>query len=185
VNLKIAVFGQAYKTESLTYIVKLLDFLNAKDCSVSVVEDVFELIKNKTSKPYPTYKPKEILKDNYDFLISVGGDGTILRAASIIADSNIPIIGINTGRLGFLATINKENMSEAIEKLLQGSFHISKRSLLEIRTNNPTASLQKGYALNEVSVSRKNTLSMININTSLNNKYLNTYWADGLIIANY
>ncbi|HIP48590.1 MAG TPA: NAD kinase [Lutibacter sp.] len=179
--MKIAVFGQAYKTESLNYILNLLDFLNTKVCDIFLVQDVSDLIKDKTTVRFQTFKPKEALTQKIDYLISVGGDGTILRAAAIIKDSNIPIIGINTGRLGFLATINKEDMLVAIDELLKGNYRISKRSLLEVNTKNNE--LEKGYALNEISVSGKNTMSMININTYLNDKYLNTYWADGLIIA--
>lgn len=179
--MKIAVFGQAYKTESLDYILSLLDFLSTKECVIFLVQDVSDLIKDKTTVPYQTFKSKESLTLNIDYLISVGGDGTILRAAAIIKNSNTPIIGINTGRLGFLATINKEDMIVAVNELLKGSYHISKRSLLEVSTN--STNLKKEYALNEVSVSGKNTMSMININTYLNASFLNTYWADGLIIA--
>lgn len=179
--MKIAVFGQAYKTESLNYIVSLLDFLKTKACAIFLVQDVSDLIKNRTTVSYQTFKPKKVLTQRFDYLISVGGDGTILRAATLIKNFNIPIIGINTGRLGFLATINKEEMFVAIDELLKGNYRISKRSLLEVNTK--SKALNKGFALNEISVSGKNTMSMININTYLNKKYLNTYWADGLIIA--
>lgn len=179
--MKIAIFGQAYKTESLNYIVDLLAFLDKKECYIFLVQDVSELIKEQTTVTYNTFKSKEVLTQKFDYLISVGGDGTILRAAAIIKDTNIPIIGINTGRLGFLATINKEDMFVAIDELLKGNYRISKRSLLEVTTN--SKKLKVGYALNEISVSGKNTMSMIKINTFLNEKYLNTYWADGLIIA--
>lgn len=181
--MKIAVFGQAYKTESLNYIADLLEFLDKKKVTVHLVANLSELLKDKTTTSYKTYSAKKALDPNFDYLISVGGDGTMLRAAAIIKDSNIPIIGINTGRLGFLATVNKENMFVAIDALLKGNYHISKRSLLEVSTNEESDTIEKYYALNEISVSGKNTMSMINIHTYLNAQFLNTYWADGLIIA--
>jgi NAD+ kinase len=181
--MKIAVFGQAYKTESLDYIIKLVDFLSNKDCEVFIVEDVNSLIDKHTKRKYNTYKAKKVIDEKFDYLISVGGDGTILRAATLIQDNNIPVIGINTGRLGFLATINKENMLEAVEEMLQGNYSISYRSLLAVSTDNPKQSFDINFALNEISVSRKNTMTMININTHVDDAYLNTYWADGLIIA--
>jgi len=181
--MNIAVFGQAYKTDSLNYIIKLLKFLNTKECNIAIVDDVYELIKEDLSESYTTFPSKQVLKSPHDYLISVGGDGTILRAATIIQDTKIPIIGINTGRLGFLATINKENMIEAVESLFKGNYRISKRSLLAVQTTNSQQEFELNFALNEVSVSRKNTMTMISINTYLNDAYLNNYWADGLIIA--
>lgn len=181
--MKIAVFGQAYKTESLNYIADLLEFLDKKKVTVHLVANLNELLKEKTTTNYKTFSTKKALDTNFDYLISVGGDGTMLRAAALIKNSNTPIIGINTGRLGFLATVNKENMFVAIEALLKGNYHISKRSILEVSTNEESDTIEKYYALNEISVSGKNTMSMINIHTYLNAQFLNTYWADGLIIA--
>ena len=182
--MKIAIFGQAYKKESLNYIISLLDFLKTKECEVSIISDVYDSIKNVIKDQYATFETKQpINKGAFDYFISVGGDGTILRAATLIQDKNIPIIGINTGRLGFLATINKENMITAIEELLKGNYHISKRSLLEVEVNNPSQDFKINFALNEISVSRKNSMSMISISTYLDDVFLNTYWADGLILA--
>jgi len=181
--MKIAVFGQAYKTDSLRYIVDLLAFLSTKNCEIIVVEDVYALIKFNLTSSFTTFKSNKIVEKGIDYMISVGGDGTMLRAASIIQESKIPVIGINTGRLGFLATIQKENMETAINLLFEGSFHINKRSLLEVSTNKKEDNLEIDFALNEVSVSRKNTTTMIMINTYVDDEFLNSYWADGLIVA--
>ncbi len=181
--LKIAIFGQAYKTESIGYIVQLIQILKKKNCKIAVVDEMASLLDSETYAFIETFSGKKPLDTKYDFFISVGGDGTILRAAGIIKDSNTPIIGINTGRLGFLATVQKELLAEAVEALLNHNYRIVKRSLLEVHTDKEIPELSVNFALNEVSVSRKNTMSMIMIETYLDGEFLNTYWADGLIIA--
>ena len=116
-----------------------------------------------------------------DYLICFGGDGTILEAATIVKDSEIPIVGINTGRLGFLATISKDKLSSLIGNLIKKNYKLSHRSLLKICSDNHP--IEYPFALNEISVSSKENTSMINIKVFLNDQYLNTYWADGLIIS--
>jgi NAD+ kinase len=117
-------------------------------------------------------------------LISIGGDGTILRAATLVRDSGVPILGINAGRLGFLATVQKENIPEFMQFIIDKKYSISKRTLLNLTCSPDNEAIQDiNFALNEISVSRKDTTSMITIETYLNNEYLNSYWADGLIIA--
>ena len=118
------------------------------------------------------------LNDSYDFAISVGGDGTILNSVEKIGELSIPIIGLNTGRLGFLANSSLKNIEMVINKLKNNDFNISKRSIIEVLFNG-----ENKYALNEITVSRKNTTSLITIEAKLNNQYLNTYWADGLIVS--
>ena len=118
------------------------------------------------------------LNDSYDFAVSVGGDGTILNSAEKIGELSIPIIGLNTGRLGFLANSSLKNIEMVIDKLKNNDFNISNRSIIEVLFND-----KKKYALNEITVSRKNTTSLITIEAKLNNQYLNTYWADGLIVS--
>ena len=118
------------------------------------------------------------LNDSYDFAISVGGDGTILKSTEKIGELSIPIIGLNTGRLGFLANSSLKNIETVIHKLKNNDFNISNRSIIEVLFNG-----KKKYALNEITVSRKNTTSLITIEAKLNNQYLNTYWADGLIVS--
>jgi len=181
--LKIAVFGQAYKTESLQYIVDLLGLLSKKSCDVIVYKKVYTLIKEDLSSDFSTFESTASLSSDISFLISVGGDGTMLQAAGIVRDSKIPIIGINTGRLGFLATVQKEDIASAIEQLFKKSYHINTRSLLEVSSTNKNAESDNLYALNEIRVSRKNTTTMISIDTYLDNEFLNTYWADGLIVS--
>ncbi|MDX1721366.1 MAG: NAD kinase, partial [Salegentibacter mishustinae] len=112
------------------------------------------------------------------------GDGTILKSINYIRNLDIPIVGINTGRLGFLATIQKEEIKDSLETILQKDYSISSRSVLNISTNPPSHDpVFKNIALNEIAVSRKNTTSMITVDTWLNDQYLNSYWADGLIVS--
>lgn len=124
------------------------------------------------------------LDSSFKLMVSVGGDGTILSAATYLIGLSIPVVGINTGKLGFLATIASENILQSFEEILQGNFIKSKRSLIEVSFGKQSLkSIQPAIALNEIAVSRRNTTSMITIKTSLNDEYLTSYWADGLIIS--
>ena len=121
---------------------------------------------------------------SYSLLISIGGDGTILRAITYVRDLSIPIVGINTGRLGFLATIQTNQIESAIDQIIDGEFKISERTLLCVETQPANSDLiETNFALNEIAVSRKNTTSMITVETHLNSEYLTSYWADGLIVS--
>ena len=131
----------------------------------------------------PFNKSKD-LDSSIDLLVSIGGDGTFLRTIEYVRDLNIPVMGINTGNLGFLATIKKENLDQAVEKIYNKKFRVENRSVIKV--NSEEIGLPKNlfpYALNEISVVRKDTTSMINIKTSLDGNHLNSYWADGLIIS--
>lgn len=181
--MKVAIYGQAFKTESLQYIVSLIGLLSKKKCEVSIVKSIYKLIRNELDQDYPTFSKTESVAKDTDFMISVGGDGTMLRAAGIIQRLNIPVIGINTGRMGFLANIHRAEMEEALELLKSSKFKLDKRSLLAVYVKDGNTKKNLGFALNEITVNRKNLTSMITINTYLNNEFLNTYWADGLIVS--
>ena len=114
----------------------------------------------------------------------MGGDGTVLRSITYLRDSNIPIIGVNIGRLGFLATVQKEKISEAVDALYNKEYTVKDRTLLTVRTTPENKEINDlCYALNEITLSRKDTASMITIETYLDDEYLTSYWADGLIIS--
>ena len=125
----------------------------------------------------------EVLDASFDLLISIGGDGTILRAITFVKDLTIPIVGINTGRLGFLATIQMNTIQKAMDEIFEGNYRISKRSLLTIAVDTKDTAFDLDFALNEIAVSRKNTTSMISVETWLDDEYLTSYWADGLIVS--
>ena len=149
-------------------------------------EDFYNLLlENKSlDKKYPTFSHFNDLSSSFDFMFTVGGDGTILRAVTYVRDLNIPILGINTGRLGFLATVQKDEIEKAVELLINKEYSIQERSLLEVETDPRAKEFSEiNFALNEVTVARRNTTSMIGIKTYLNDEYLTNYWADGLIVA--
>lgn len=183
--MKVAIYGQYYKVDDKIYIEELLHLLQKNNIDF-VIEQLFysnfkDNIKLQNLKTFNSYKE---LDNSFDFMFTIGGDGTILRAVTYLRDSNIPIVGINTGRLGFLATVKKEEIATSISLLLKNDFIVRKRSLLSITTSSENENLNDlNFALNEVSVSRKNTASMITIETYLDDEYLTSYWADGLIIA--
>ena len=183
--MKIAIYGQEYLEENKRYLLELFKVLNTHgiefEIEASFYTDMVKSIKDVKCNTYKSYKD---LDDSYDFMVTIGGDGTILRAVTFVRDSNIPIVGINTGRLGFLATVQKEEIAAAVELLVTKNYSIKRRSLLEVTTEPVIDSLSSlNFALNEVSVSRKNTASMITVETHLDGEYLTSYWADGLIIA--
>ena len=183
--MKIAIYGQSYSSNTQNSIHVLFDLLLQKKVNVSVENDFLNSIKQgSATNKYVTFKTFTSLDNTYDLLISVGGDGTILRAITFVKDLSIPIVGINTGRLGFLSTIQTNEIEQAINNILNGNYKTSKRTLLSVETNPKTKELSEiNFALNEIAVSRKNTTSMITVETHLNNEYLTSYWADGLIIS--
>jgi NAD+ kinase len=125
---------------------------------------------------------KELGKDNVDYLISLGGDGTLLETMPFIVHQGIPVMGINTGKLGFLSLVPKDNFLPALMALKEKKFTIQNRSLLHLDTSNSLFG-KYNYALNELCVQRNDSSTMITVHTYLNNEFLNSYWADGLIIA--
>ncbi|WP_457616397.1 NAD kinase [Lutibacter sp.] len=183
--MKIAIYGQHYKSEDNKYIKELIDTLQKYTIDFVIEHRFYLAIKSEFNlQNTRTFKTHKDLDSSFNFMFTIGGDGTILRAVTFIRDSKIPIVGINTGRLGFLATIQKEEISNAIKLLLNNEFTIKKRSLLSVSTTPEIDKLSElNFALNEVSISRKNTTSMITVDTYLDDEYLTSYWADGLIIA--
>ena len=135
-------------------------------------------------KGYKTFKSHKEIDESLALFISIGGDGTMLRASNYIRDKGIPLVGINTGRLGFLSTYKKEHALSLLKEFSQGNYELDFRQL--IRLENHTELLGANWendALNEITVSRKDTASMITIEVWLNDQFLTSYWADGLIMA--
>ncbi|MGB0980464.1 MAG: NAD kinase [Winogradskyella sp.] len=182
--MKIAIYGQDYLKETTQKAAEqLLEVLLQKKATV-FFETAFFKIQNTTVQNNSAIKTFSTLDASFNLLISIGGDGTILRAVTYVKDLGIPIVGINTGRLGFLATIQTDAIASAITQFFKGNYKISERSLLCVNTEpKHSAILETNFALNEVTLSRKNTTSMITVSTYLNNEYLTSYWADGLILA--
>ena len=183
---KVAVFGQTYTVNANKEIKILLASLEKYGIEI-YLEEVFckALIKlQHLEKEYSTFSNFKDLNDSFDIFFSLGGDGTTLRAITYVRDLNIPILGINTGRLGFLANVKKDEISEAIDILVEGKYTIQQRTLLSIESDPPIKEFQElSFALNEITIARKNTTSMIGVETFLDGEYLTNYWSDGLIIA--
>ncbi|SEE23765.1 NAD+ kinase [Tenacibaculum sp. MAR_2010_89] len=183
---KVAIYGQAYTISAEKEIKILLAVLKKYNIVVFFEQKFYDLlIENKSlEKKYPTFSHFNDLSDSFDLLFTIGGDGTFLRAITYVRNLDIPMMGINTGRLGFLATIQKDQIEESIELLLKKEYSIQERTLLQIETNPTTEEFSElNFALNEITIARRNTTSMIGIKTYLNNEYLTNYWADGLIIS--
>jgi NAD+ kinase len=149
-----------------------------------VFQPYFDEIKPHLSLPssVSTFFSHEDLTEEIDFLISLGGDGTLLDTVTLVRNKNIPVVGINFGRLGFLASIGRDEMSDAIKALALRSHIIDKRTLIHLDSNLPLFK-DVPYALNEFAIHKRDTAPMVKIHTYLNGELLNTYWADGLILA--
>ena len=184
--MKIAVYGQYYKDNTEDIIEKVLRVFDGYKPEVVFEENFYNVLNDKglLTNTYATFTGHEGLNEGIDVFISIGGDGTMLRAATLVRSKNIPIVGINAGRLGFLATVQQENIETLLPLIFENQYKISPRTLLTLDYNGMAAEDDElDFALNEVTVSRKDTTSMITIDVSLNGDHLNSYWADGLIIS--
>lgn len=184
--MKVAIYGKYYLNSTEPIIKDIFVFFNNNKVEMIIDYEFLKILHEKKiiQKEYKTFNSHSELDSSFDMLISIGGDGTILRAAALVRNSGVPILGINAGRLGFLATVQKENISEFMQFIIEKKYTISKRTLLSLSCTPTNDAIEEiNFAMNEVSVSRKDTTSMITIETYLNDEYLNSYWADGLIIA--
>lgn len=184
--MKIAIFGQYYQNDTRPIIRDIFVFLNANNVELVIEENFLKILYEQEilKKQYKTFKDHSCLDTSFDVLISIGGDGTILRAATFVRDLGIPIIGVNAGRLGFLAKVQKENIESFLQLVIEKKYTISKRALLSLKCSPENQEIKElNFAMNEITVSRKDTTAMITVETSLNNEYLNSYWADGLIVS--
>src|SRR5665213_55256 len=181
--MRIAIYSRGLESEQLEGLKVLLSEFSHYDIEPVIFQDFFNLFYTSINiqDKYSTFNFSDDL-DEIDFVISLGGDGTLLDAVTFVGDKGIPILGINYGRLGFLASIGKHEIHSALEALIKRTFMLDKRTLVHLDANLP---IFKGmsYALNEFTIHKKDTSPMIKIHTYLNGEFLNTYWADGLIVA--
>lgn len=183
-KMQIAIYGRQFGDQFIPFAEKLFAQLRIRNIRVSIYKPFRNFILDKTSIDLTgteQFISHNELNKKSDFIFSIGGDGTILETITIVRDSGIPILGINSGRLGFLANISSEDIDHAVDSLLSGSYSIEKRSLLEMSSPKDVFS-EFGYALNEFTLQKKDA-SMISIQAWLNDKLINVYWADGLIIS--
>ena len=182
--MTIAILGNPYPEHFIKYVKHLIKRLESEHIKI-IIEEEFNTFLQKHirfNKKISTFNSYEDLKNSADFLFSIGGDGTLLKAVTYIRNSEIPILGINTGRLGFISSIYADQIDDTINDLLKDNYKINERTLLELDTNNKLFK-ENNFALNEVAVSKKDTSSMIRIDAFVDEEYLNTYWADGLVVS--
>lgn len=182
--MKIAVYGRGFSGEARPYLENLEAFLIEKGAEIQLFRDLQQFVEShcQWQRRYASFANHSDLQAwNPDFLISLGGDGTILDATTLIRDSGIPIIGINTGRLGFLSNVGKEEIAHSLAAVWTGNYRISERSLINVECE--SLALEMPFALNEVSLSRKDTTAMVTVELWIDGNFLNAYWADGLIVA--
>ncbi|MGD1947967.1 MAG: NAD kinase [Croceivirga sp.] len=183
--MKVAIYGQVLAQDDVTYVNELLETLFLEKAEVAIEIDFLkQYISYNGTSDYSSFSQNEGLDASFDLFVSFGGDGTMLRAISYVGKLGIPIVGVNTGRLGFLSTFKKGDVRKVVTEFVAGAFTIEERSMVEICTASHINDFdQLNFALNEITVSRKDTTSMITVETFLNGEYLTNYWADGLIIA--
>lgn len=186
--MKLAVYGKTISPEARPHIEKLYHMLRAEGVELFFFKPFHNHLVNHcdidVDLNYPTFASHlEFEAGKPDFLMTVGGDGTILDAATLVRTSGVPILGVNTGRLGFLADVAREEVVKAASALLKGSYTIQERNLIGVELSSDAIQPDPNFALNEVAVSRKDTTSMITVHTWINDEYLNSYWADGLIVS--
>jgi len=182
--MKIAIYSRGIEDNQHKEITALLHELAANNVEPVFYQDFFNTFYSavKFKSAYSTFNSSEGLDETIDCMISLGGDGTLLDTVALVRDKGIPVLGINYGRLGFLANIGKGELKTAVEALVNRTYVIDKRTLIHLDANVPLFG-DVPYALNEFTLLKKDSTSMIKIHTYLNGEFLNTYWADGLIVA--
>lgn len=183
--MKIAIYIRQYTAENESILQQLFSLFTPDDQVYIEQEILSELqLRSDTFNSAKSFASFEDLNPSYDVMLTIGGDGTLLKGITYVRSLQIPILGINAGRLGFLATAHKDDLTNVLEQLRKGDYQVVERSVIEAvfaDTGEPVDTVN--FALNEITVTRKNTASMITVDTELNGDYLCSYWADGLIIA--
>ncbi|HSH52509.1 MAG TPA: NAD(+)/NADH kinase, partial [Bacteroidales bacterium] len=182
--MKVAIFGRPFDRTFKDYILRFFDNLVQHNITILVHQDFYQFIIkeiNISPKNIETFRKHYELKRDTDLMFSIGGDGTILDAITFVRDSGIPIVGINTGNLGFLASIAKDEIDNALDAIYAKNYTIEERTLLKLES--PTEVFHDfPYGLNEIAVQKIDS-TMIKVHVYIDEEFLNTYWADGLIIS--
>lgn len=182
--MRIALYGSPFETVKAKYVQHLIHKLEENNVPIIVEQQFHDFLIDHVNfkQNIDLFETPKELREKADILLSIGGDGTLLNTITLVRDSNIPVLGINTGRLGFISSISTDQIEVAITHLLKGDYTIQKRALLQLETDNNLFG-DTNFALNEVTVLKKDTSSMIRIHAFLDDEFLNSYWADGLIIS--
>jgi NAD+ kinase len=182
--MKVAIYSRVIDDDQYSKVQQLLDELAKENIQPVIYKPFFEMIQSAVhfSDKTTVFSDSKDLTDAIDFLISLGGDGTLLDTVTLVRDKNIPVLGINFGRLGFLASIGSKELHIAVQSLVKRTILIDKRSLIHLDASKPLFG-DVPYGLNEFAIHKTDTSPMIKIHTYLNGEFLNTYWADGVIVA--
>lgn len=182
--MKVAIYSRVYESDQKEDIQRLLKELKDQHIAVSMYRGFYEQIKHDISfDAEPTlFHSSQDLNDSFECMISLGGDGTLLDTVTMVRNQDIPLLGINFGRLGFLASIGREELETVVASLKNRTFVEDERTLIHLDSNIPLFG-ETPYALNEFAIHKLDTSSMIKIHAYLNGEFLNSYWADGLIVA--
>ncbi|MBC7616557.1 MAG: NAD kinase [Pedobacter sp.] len=182
--MKIAIYGRDFNDSVLPFVQEVFNALAENDITILIYQRFNNFIKNKIAIPanVSVFVNHQELADHADVLLSLGGDGTLLDTLSLIRNSQIPVIGINFGRLGFLASINKNEIKKAIEALVNGEYSLDKRTILNLESQSSLFG-EENFALNDITIHRRDNSAMMIIHAYMNGEFINSYWADGLIIA--
>ncbi len=181
--MKVGVHGKKFSNQNVALIRSITDDLISRDHEIYFSDEFTKALKRKKvdisgSKKYSIGEKLDFL----DYLITLGGDGTLLEAVTHIDGLQIPVLGINTGRMGFLATISKDSAIDALSDLFNGKFSYDERTLLCLESNNGLFK-PNNYALNDFTILKKDTSSMINVKVYIDGEFLNSYWSDGIVVA--
>ncbi len=182
--MKVAIYSRGLDFEQENPLLVLLEELSRYHITIYIFHQLmeqFSLPQNLNEKMIPFHSSDD-LDEHIDFLISIGGDGTLLDTVTLVKDKNIPIVGINFGRLGFLASISKDELASAVDSLINRTYVIDKRTLIHLDSNEPLFG-DSPFALNEFAIHKRDISPMVKIHTYMNGEFLNTYWADGLIVS--
>ncbi len=182
--MTIGIYGRQFSNSVLPYVQQVFDCMIENNVKVCVYNEFYQFLSDKLFLPiqFQTFNNQDDLKKKMDVMVSLGGDGTMLDTVTMIKDSNIPIIGINFGRLGFLASINKEGIKRAIDGIVAKQFTLDTRTVLEIQSDKKLFG-DFNFALNDFTIHKRDTSAMILIHCFKDGEFLNSYWADGLIVA--
>lgn len=182
--MKVAVYGRLFSDSFTPFVQEFFNKLSLLNTELYVYEPFSDYLKPRIKIPnkFNVFTKHDEIRDNVSFLFSIGGDGTFLDATILVRDSKIPIIGVNTGRLGFLSSISINEIETALDRIFEGQYVIDERTLLKLETSTHLFN-GNNFALNELTVHKKDSSSMITIHAYLNDQFLNSYWADGLIVA--
>jgi len=181
--MRIAIYGRQFSMEALPYVQEVFDALAQHPVDLYIHHQLSDFLVNKVNTPpYYVLNSSDNIKGLIDVFLTLGGDGTLLDMVNVIRDTGIPVIGINFGRLGFLASINKSDIAAAVYAVVNNQFSLDSRELISIESDQEIFG-DGNFALNDITIHKRDDAAMIITRVYLDGEFLNTYWGDGIIIS--